>query len=170
MGFTLHLLLSSTNFYCLLPLLRIRSNREMKLYAAVYRTDMFCNEKYFSKIIFTWCDPVVAFIFHCMLKGFKSMKNNSSKLQQVFNWWELYICLLLQIKLYLEGKGAFGRRIKKKRLKTINYINDSQLGDGFSARSAVSNTALFGDAFPYHPDSKLRKGFWFLMICYCIFV
>lgn len=124
MGFTLHLLLSSTNFYCLLPLLRIRTNREMKLYAAVYRTDMFCNEKYFSKIIFTWCDPVVAFIFHCMFKGFKSIKNNTSTLQQVFNWWELYICLLLQIKLYLEGKGAFGRRIKKKdsRQLTISMI------------------------------------------------
>lgn len=76
LGFTLHLLLSCTNSYCLLPVLRIRPSREMKLYPVVYRTDMFCNEKYFCKMIFTQYDPIVAF---------KSMKNNTSKLQQVFN-------------------------------------------------------------------------------------
>lgn len=165
MEFTFHLPLSSTNSYCLLPLLRIRSFRQMKSYPIVYRTDMFCNKRYFSKIIFTWCHPIVAFIFCRICEGFKSMKNNTSKLQQDFNWWELCVCL----NYILEGKGAFGRRtknFKKIKIKRISCVNDSVSGDGFSPGSAVSNVALFGDACLYHPDSE--TGERFLIPCYML--
>lgn len=157
MGFTL--LLSSADPYCFLPLLGTRSNIEVKLYPIVYRTDMFCNEKYCCRVIFTCRDPIVAFIFCCMCKGFKSIKNNTFKLQQVFNLRELWVCLLLHIKLYFGGEGCLWQK-DKKQLKIIHYVSDSQSGDTFSPGSAVLNAALFGDACPYHPDSESGEGFF----------
>lgn len=61
-------------------------------------------------------------------------------------------------KTILEGKGAFGRKLKN--LKIINGISDSQLGDGFSPGSSVSDAALFGHTCPYHPDSETGEGFF----------
>jgi len=43
------LLLSSASSCCLLSLLSIKSNAEMKLHTFIYRSRIFCNEKYFSK-------------------------------------------------------------------------------------------------------------------------
>lgn len=58
----------------------------------------------------------------------------------------------------MEGKVAFGRRIKKNKFKRIKYINDSQSGDGFPPGSALSNAALCGDVYPYCPDSETGEG------------
>lgn len=48
----------------------------------------------------------------------------------------------------------------------INSISDFQPGDGFAPGSVRSNSALFGNACQYHPDSEIGEGV--LIPCYML--